>query len=81
MLKQYRMAVIGAGCLMTALVATSLMSLENEKPTEDTEYILRAVKMIDDTQANFDTEQLVLECSKERRENYAFPSRSNRYIR
>ena len=51
MLKQYRMAVIGAGCLMTALVATSLMSLENEKPTEDTEYILRAVKMIDDTQA------------------------------
>ena len=51
MLKQYRMAVIGAGCLMTALVATSLMSLENEKSTEDTEYILRAVKMIDDTQA------------------------------
>lgn len=51
MLKQYRMAVIGASCLMTALVATSLMSLENEKPTEDTEYILRAVKMVEDTEA------------------------------
>lgn len=36
MLKQYRMVIIGLLFMLTAIAATTLISLENGKPTEDT---------------------------------------------
>lgn len=54
MLKQYRAAVIGVVCMMAAILVTGLISLKDEKPTEDTNQ-----KMAAEQTTSADKEQLL----------------------